>query len=87
MMMMMMMMMRLLFLFLFLFLLLAVAGGIAELLRHYESFGLCLEPDANDLVCRMIDADIGSRITTQGIRSHPWVVTHTVQGEGTNVAP
>jgi serine/threonine protein kinase len=48
-------------------------GGAAELVRHYEAFGLCLEPAAADLVCRMLDADIATRITTPKIRRSPWV--------------
>jgi serine/threonine protein kinase len=48
-------------------------GGAAELVRHYEAFGLCLEPAAADLVCRMLDADIATRITIPEIRRSPWV--------------
>jgi serine/threonine protein kinase len=49
-------------------------GGAAQLVRHFESaFGLCLEPAAADLVCRMLDAEIASRITIDQIRRSPWV--------------
>jgi serine/threonine protein kinase len=48
-------------------------GGAAELVRHYEAFGMCLGPAAADLVCRMLDADIATRITIPEIRGSPWV--------------
>jgi hypothetical protein len=45
----------------------------ALLLRHYESYGLCLEPLAFALVCSMLRADPSRRPTLEEVWEDPWV--------------
>jgi serine/threonine protein kinase len=55
---------------------LLAADHAADLLQHYESFGLCLEPQAFALISSMLRAKPGSRPTLEEVWSHPWVQDH-----------
>lgn len=48
-------------------------GRLEELLDHYATFGLSLDPLARELVCSMLRLSPSERPTLQQVLDHPWV--------------